>query len=594
MKKIIKSNLRATSCCSVSLLVALVLLIASVTSTFSFASSQYVRSAYDNSVNHKLVVDIASLKQYVKSGEQALELKNWAGALSWLERSQALLASFPDDIRNLFDIVAIRARLEGLRLRIKENDSTSMWLDAGVRGIAGPFPAHPAKVFVESERTKVAAVGAVFDFPIDLNDKVLDWVHQFTTKKRNFMEQTLSRASQYLPMVHQIFAEECVPQDLAYLAVIESGFINSASSCANAVGMWQFMRSTGHIYGLSGNTWVEERRDPVKATRAAAKYLKQLYTVSGDWYLALVGYNAGPSAADRAIHNLGTRNFWDMHRSRWLRNQTKNYVPELCAAILIGRFPECYGFKVKQLAPYTYDTVEVDRMTSLPALARYSDNDVNKLKELNPELLRNTTPPGKYILRVPPGMGVATTRALANIPDDQRLDFMPYSIAKKDKLSLVAERFNLSTDDLLHINNINKDQFLPGLVIKVPPPLARSIASVKRIFKDERTQSIKDRPLMISSRNGAILQTLPSVQKKRLSILSNFALSTKPVSSPVFNKRALALVNNAQVKPKLYIVKRGDNLFSIASRYGLDLKTLKKLNCIKLAEIHVGQRLYLK
>jgi len=569
--------------------IAVIVLIIGITSTFSLASGQRARAASGGFVNKRMVVDLASLKQYVKFGEQALERKDLAGAFSWSERSLVLLYSFPDDIRKLLEVVAVQARLENLRSRIKESENISLRLDAGLKGIVGPSPVHTIKSQVDSNRTKVATVGAV---------------HQFTTKKRGFMEKTLSRASQYLPMVHQIFAEECVPQDLAYLAVIESGFINSASSCANAVGMWQFMRSTGHIYGLSGNTWVEERRDPVKATRAAAKYLKQLYTVSGDWYLALVGYNAGPSAANRAIHNLGTRNFWDMHRSRWLRDQTKNYVPELCAAILIGRFPEHYGLKVEQLAPYAYETVEVDRMTSLPVLARYSGNDVNKLKELNSELLRNTTPPGKYMLRVPPGMGDVTTRALADIPDDQRLDFVSYCVSKKDSLAIVAARFNVSTNDLLCINNIRYDQFLPGLVIKVPPPLARSTSS-KHLSKDEHIQHIKEKPLatnIVPYRSFPTTALPLSSRKRRLTTSSGHAVHLVSRATiahlPGHDKTVLISPSKPPVKQKtntkIHVVKSGDSLFSIANYYKIDLKVLKKLNNIKLAEIRIGQQLHLR
>jgi membrane-bound lytic murein transglycosylase D len=551
--------------------------------------------------NHRVAVDLASLKQYVKSGEQALELKDWSGALAWSEQSRALLDSLPDDVRKLLDVVAIQVRLENLRARIKASDSISLRLDAGLDGTAEVSSVTSERARVELEQTKNAVVGAIFDFPIDLNDKVLAWVHQFTTKKRNFMEQTLSRASQYLPMVHQIFAEEHVPQDLAYLAVIESGFINSASSCANAVGMWQFMRSTGHIYGLSGNSWVEERRDPVKSTRAAAKYLRQLYTISGDWYLALAGYNAGPSTTQRAIHNLGTRNFWDMHRSRWLRNQTKNYVPELCAAILIGRFPEMYGLKVEKLAPYTYETIEVDRMTSLPVLARYSDTDVNKLKALNPELLRDITPPGKYMLRVPPGMGGIATRALASIPDDKRLDFVPYSISQKDKIDLVAAKFNLSVDDLLHINNITKDQFRSGLVIQVPPPTVGSISNVRCVSKNEHTnyhcRHLQVKPSAITMMPSRVGVGVGSVSIPKKPIRADVKLSDAATLSTVSDKCKLHLSSRLQIKQKskpiVYVVRRGDSLFAIASRYGVDLKILRKLNNIKSSEIHVDQRLYL-
>ena len=572
MKKLIRIKIWATSSSFADSLVALIMVLSGVTSAASLAYvGQRGGVVSCNLVNHEIVTGAASPKRYVKSGEQILELGDRVGAFSWFDRS-----------------------------RPKESGGASLGLDSGLSGVVRASYSVSERAHVEPEQAKNASIGAVFDFPIDLNDKVLAWVHQFTTKKRNFMEQTLSRASQYLPMVHQIFAEEHVPQDLAYLAVIESGFINSASSCANAVGMWQFMRSTGHIYGLSGNTWVEERRDPVKATRAAAKYLRQLYTVSGDWYLALVGYNAGPRAATRAIHNLGTRNFWDMHRSRWLRNQTKDYVPELCAAILIGRFPERYGLKVEQLDPYTYETIEVDRMTSLPVLAHYSGADVNKLKALNPELLRDTTPPGKYMLRVPLGMGSAVAHALANIPDDKRLNFTAYSISPKDKLSLVAARFNLSASDLLHINNITKDQFRPGLVIQVPPQQAGLISS-----KGERiVQPAKGRSPLATvafTRGDAGVASSLSREKTlpmHVATTGSFGSRVTTKQLEAGNGRGLNLSHNLKIKQKtklsLHIVKRGDSLFSISSQYGIELKNLKRLNKIKFAEIRVGQRLYLQ
>ena len=376
----------------------------------------------------KPVAELNRLKLLIESGEKALEEKDWDGALSWSDQAEALLAAWPEDSVKLPEVVALHARLIELQQHLPDTEEVPALPDPGLKEAEPVGPLSPEDLSTELKLVQGAEMGAVFDFPIDLNDKVLAWVRQFTTEKRGFIERALSRGSQYLPMVRQIFAEEHVPKDLAFLAVIESGFINSASSYAKAVGMWQFMRSTGRIYGLGGNAWVEERRDPVKATRAAARYLRKLYEISGDWYLALAGYNAGPLTTERAILNLGTRNFWDMYRSRWLRNQTKNYVPEMCAAVLVGRFPERYGLKVEQLPPYAYETVDVDRMTSLPVLARYADTDVNALKELNPELLRATTPPGRYSLRVPPGQSGVTARALARIPASQRLDFKAYKI----------------------------------------------------------------------------------------------------------------------------------------------------------------------
>ena len=179
-------------------------------------------------------------------------------------------------------------------------------------------------------------------------------------------------------------------------------------------------------------------------------------------------------------------------------------MPELCAAILVGRFPERYGLKVEQLPPYAYETVEVDRMTSLPVLARFADTDVDALKELNPELLRATTPPGRYTLRVPPGQSGVTARALARIPASQRLDFKAYKVRRGESLARVAARFNLSAEDLLDANNITKAQFRPGRVIQVPPPPASPIDDRDLRSRVERAQTIEDRPL----------ETLPAIPRR--------------------------------------------------------------------------------
>jgi membrane-bound lytic murein transglycosylase D len=267
-----------------------------------------------------------------------------------------------------------------------------------------------------------------------------------------------------------------------------------------------------------------------------------------------------------------------MCRSRWLRNQTKNYVPELCAAILVGRFPERYGLKIDQLPPYTYETVDVDRMTSLPVLARYAASDVEALKELNPELLRATTPPGHYTLRVPPGQSGATARALARIPAGLRLDFKSYRIRKGDSLVRVATRFNLSTEDLLAANSITKAQFRAGRVIKVPPPPAAPIDTRDLRSPLDQARNIEDRPL----------EKLPAIPPP--TPLEGEAAAPAPAARPAVRARVPVL----EARPAFHVVKRGETLFAIAERYGLDVKDLRKWNKLRRGGIQVGQKLRLK
>jgi membrane-bound lytic murein transglycosylase D len=542
--------------------------------------------------------ELIKLKAVIESGEKALEEKDWDEAQSLADQAEEMLHDLPEDSRRQKEVDELRDRLTELEEHLPDTEEIPPQPDPGLKEAVEVTPLSPDELRTELEQVKGAELGAVFDLGIDYNDKVLFWVRQFTTTKRGFMERALSRASQYLPMVRQIFAEEGIPKDLAFLAVIESGYINSASSYAKAVGMWQFMRSTGRIYGLGGNAWVEERRDPVKATRAAARYLRKLYEISGDWYLALVGYNAGPLTTERAILNLGSRNFWDMYRSRWLRNQTKNYVPELCAAVLVGRFPERYGLKVEQLPPYAYESVDVDRMTSLPVLARFADTDVDALKELNPELLRATTPPGHYSLRVPPGQSGVTARALARIPANQRLDFKAYKIRRGETAARVAARFNLSVEDLLDANDMTKAQFRPGRVIQVPPPPTSPIDDRDLRSKVERAQIIEDRPL---EGLPAIPSTVAPLEPAREAPGAPVepAETPEPVRPAVRETAARPAPARekapaVEARPAFHVVKRGETLFAIAERYGLEVKDLRKWNKLRKHGIQVGQRLRLK
>lgn len=552
--------------------------------------------------------DLARLRSLLDAGEKAAEEKDWDTASTRADEADVLVADWPEETLQQPEVLVLLGRLQALLQHLPETEVIPDVPDPGLKEATEVAPLSGEALRSELEQVKSAEAGAVFDFPIDLNDKVLAWVNQFTTNKRGFMERTLTRATAYLPMVRQIFAEERIPTDLAYLAVIESGFINSANSYAKAVGMWQFMRATGRIYGLGGNAWVEERRDPVKATRAAARYLRRLYETSGDWYLALIGYNAGPMTTERAIQNLGTRNFWDMHRSRWLRTQTKNYVPELCAAILVGRFPERYGLKVEQLPPYVYETVAVDRMTSLAVLARYAGTDVEVLRDLNPELLRASTPPGAYSLRVPPGQGMATARALARIPANQRLDFKAYKVRKGETLARVAAKFHVTPEDLLTANDLTKAQFRPGRSIKVPPPAATPIDDRDLRTPLERAKALADQPL----ENLPSLPAVP-VPPTRDRDLPAPRATEAPTPTPapdlpsppppVMPERLPPPTRPAPPKPArkpvetratTHLVKRGETLFALSERYGLDLKDLRKWNKIKGNKIQAGQRLKLQ
>jgi|GEM_PF-367462 len=245
-----------------------------------------------------------------------------------------------------------------------------------------------------------------FDMPIHVNKQVRNYIVYFSTERKAVFSRFLSRSSRYLPMIKKVFAEYGLPEDLAYLAMIESGFNNKAYSPAAASGMWQFIRGTGARYGLAMDNYIDERRDPEKSTRAAAEYLLDLYKRFGSWYLAAASYNCGEGRVQKEINQSTHKNFWELSDNMCLPTETKNYVPQMIAAIIISKSPQKYGFKsIPYQPPLKYDQIKVTEPTHLGAAAIASGTSVEEIQALNPELLRGTTPPhySAYILKVPPG-----------------------------------------------------------------------------------------------------------------------------------------------------------------------------------------------
>ncbi len=545
---------------------------------------------------------ISRLRSLVEAAEKAVEAEDWDTASDRADEAEALLSDWSPEVLRRVDISKL---VERLRAVLREFEDESEEPTEGVKLAVEEVSLSGAELRAERDQVMAAEQGAVFDFPIDLNDKVLTWVNIFTGRIKSKIEASLGRGSRYLPMIRQIFAEEGIPQDLAFLPIIESGYINSARSRAKAVGMWQFMPATGRIFGLNRSAWVEERRDPMKTTRAAARYLRTLYKDSGDWYLALAGYNNGPGRVESCAQSIGSRNFWDMARSRWMRNATKSYVPQMCAAVLVGRFPERYGLKVVQEAPYVFETVEVDKMTSLTVLARYAGTGVEALKDLNPELLRATTPPGRYALRVPPGTGGATARALTRIPGGERVDFKTYVIRKGDTLAKVAGRFKLSPEDLLTANGITKAKFRPGRKLQVPPPPVVPLDEIGPKLQ-ERARARSEQPLEplpatpgTPEREAGGLATVPPAPPiTEPEIGSPVAVPQVQVipASPAAAapKSATAAPKSEAGRPRFHRVKRGETLYSIGVRYDLELGQLRKWNRLKGSHLQVGQNLRLQ
>ncbi len=545
-------------------------------------------------------IRIQQLRAFVEAAEAALEAEDETLAEAKADEADVLTADWSPDLLKQREVQGLLMRLKEVQEQLASDEAPGA--EPGLKAPEEVVSISGNELRAELERVRAAEQGATYDYPIDLNDKVLTWVSLFSTTKRGFMENALGRASQYMPMIRQVFAEEGVPSDLAYLAVIESGFRNEAKSKAKAVGMWQFIRSTGRIYGLNGNAWIEERRDPMKATRAAARYLKRLYEITGDWYLAASSYNAGPLTLERAIQNIGTRNFWDLARSRWLRTETKNYIPELCAAILVGRNPERYGVRIAPLMPYAYETVTVASMTSLTVLARCAGTDAATLKALNPELLRGSTPPGSYLLRVPPGKALNCLRLLAKMPAGKRLDFQRYTVRKGDTLAKVAKRFKLTPEDLLSANDITEKQFKPGKRLLVPPPPAVAVEERDIVVIGARGKALGDRPLAplpatpreldLTEEAQPKMEAQPPVPAVTAPAKPAVQEPVVPEVKPPVETPVTVVPLRAPETPRLR-VKPGDTLARIARAQKVSLGELLRLNPDAAKALHPGDEIRL-
>ncbi|MCI0708403.1 MAG: LysM peptidoglycan-binding domain-containing protein [Ignavibacteriae bacterium] len=289
---------------------------------------------------------------------------------------------------------------------------------------------------------------------------------------RQHFTKWIQLSGKYFPMMKRIFREENVPEELIYLSMIESGLRPDARSWAKAVGLWQFMVGTGRLYGLRGNWWFDERRDFEKATRAAARHMKDLHSEFGDWHVVLAAYNSGAGNVYKAIRRSGSTDYWTMRP--FLPRQTRNYVPEYIAVVRMFRNPEKYGFVgIEPLDSLAYDVVTIDDCVDLSVLAKCAQTDVKTLKELNPELLQWCTPPGVtgYPFRIPQGTSELFAENYAKVPEDEKRDWSFHQVKKGETLSTIARRYGLTASLLQDANNIKNSRKLAiGTRLAIPLP----------------------------------------------------------------------------------------------------------------------------
>jgi membrane-bound lytic murein transglycosylase D len=391
------------------------------------------------------------------------------------------------------------------------------------------------------------------DIPIPLNDRVLRYVELFQGRLREFLTEGLVRGAKYLPMIQSVFRAEGLPLDLAYVPLIESAFKPSALSRAKAKGVWQFMRGTGIENGLKHDWYIDERADPDKATRAAAKYLKTLYGMFDDWHLALASYNGGPGRMQRAVKRSGRDDFWSLtSTSRYLPRETREYVPMILAAVIIARNPGQYGFDFTPESPRPTETVALPAAVDLRRVAEWAGVPVDDIQRLNPELRRWTTPLGTsdYELTVPEGTAERVRASLDEASGDALNALQWHTVKRGESLATIARKLSVSRADLAEANYL-------------------------------KTSS------QVRAGQRLLIPRMPSA-----------AILARAASGAAANADAVAAVFEEDAAPQetaparvVYRVRAGDTLYSIARKHGTTIDNLKTWNNLRSSHLSVGARL---
>jgi membrane-bound lytic murein transglycosylase D len=450
----------------------------------------------------------------------------------------------------------------------------------------------------------VMKIAVTADVPIEFNKQVRNMIYYFQNRGRDDMAKWLRRSGRYIPMMIEILDEEGVPRDMVYLSMIESGFSPRAYSRARAVGLWQFMYATGKMYGLNRNQWMDERRDPYKATRAAAKHLNDLYKSSDDWNIVMAMYNSGPTRIKRQMKQTENIAFWDLSLPR----ETRNYVPSFMAALVIAKAPELFGFEnIEKDPPLAFDTVEVAGYTSLSTASKCAGCDVATLKSLNPELIRDRIPLNvdTYSLRVPLGCGESFTAEYAKIPVEKYVAPKVASVRVKrgDTFSGIADRNRISISRLRaanpQITNINRLRVGQRINLTSAP----AASSAQQTFTVSRADAVgytvrkNDTLGIIAKRNKTTIRTLQALNnmgsRTRIYVGRRLLIpkkgSTAKTTASTASTRTVESVGTGRIS---YVIKKNDTLYEIAQKYGMNHRKLMEINKIKdHRKIQPGQTL---
>jgi membrane-bound lytic murein transglycosylase D len=518
------------------------------------------------------VVDLIALSNsHFEAGQSELQLGHLDSARAEFNKAVDVLLESPWGARSE---ARIREHYDRLVERISATELTSLAQGDGFTekkyepASIDDLLALSTSQSIPSPETKQAVATDLesnnYDITIPLNARVLSFVELFTGRLRNYLQEGLSRGARFLPMIQDVFRAEGLPLDLAYVPLVESAFKPDALSRAKAKGMWQFMRGTALENGLKHDWYIDERAEPEKATRAAAKYLKTLYAMFGDWQLALASYNGGPGRIQSAIKRSGgVKDFWRLSASRrYLPRETRDYVPLILAAMIVARNPAQYGMDLEPAPPETprFEKVTLPAAVDLRRVAEWVGTPVQTIQDLNPELRRWTTPvrATDYELKVPEGTADVVLAKMAEDGSDTA-NLTWHTVRKGETLLSIARKLKVSRADLAEANYLSvKARVTPGQQLIVPRAPTLLLAA--------RTDT--PAPLVETRKTDPVV--------------------TASVTIPSAVSDAPSTLARAKV---VYRVKRGDTLSSIARVFQTTVASLKKWNDLPGNTVKIGQRL---
>lgn len=454
-----------------------------------------------------------------------------------------------------------------------------------------------------------------YDIPVVWNSRVQRSLHYYLSRSNITIDVWRKRSNIYLPFMKRMFADSSLPQDLAYLPLIESGFNPRAYSRAHASGIWQFIRSTGKLYGLRTNYWFDERRDPVRSTAAAIRYLKKLYGDFGHWYLALAAYNCGEGGLARTIEKCGTGDYWQLR----LPQETMNYVPFYLAALTIAKSNlfAVEAAAVSETVPF--DTVSIGECIAMRDIADGVGLPPDTLKALNPHILRWCTPPDMtdVLVYLPSGYGEKFRAFYAELPDEKKVRWYRYRVRPGDNLGSIARHFRLPVQGIKSVNNIRGSRIIAGKHLFIPIPVGREYAAPPEMADRERRRMVADAEVPenakltvyevkkgdtvwrlaeifgVSAEQICGWNTLEDARIKAGDILSIYTAGRKAKVSGDGEKEPVK--RPAPAGTMDYVIRRGDNLFRIARQFGMAIDQLYALNGIDAGKIlHPGDILLVR